>query len=181
MSMDGGEDFWSWEPEKHGTYSVRSAYRLLERRRRQIEDVNVPNASSADGDWENVWSLDVPPKVRVFWWRVIHDCLPARLNLSKGMLKGLQIARFVEHLRNQLNMFSWSALWRGGSGRLLRTLLVSRFPCLHDVTWARDLLQPHICTKRDAAIIICGMWSLWTLRNKRRHGEEPISVWRAVE
>lgn len=25
------------------------------------------------------------------------------------------------------------------------------------------------------------MWSLWTSRNKRRHGEEPISVWRAVE
>ena len=33
-----GEDFWAWEHEKHGIYSVRSAYHLLERNRRQIED-----------------------------------------------------------------------------------------------------------------------------------------------
>lgn len=25
-----GEDFWAWEPEKNGMYSVRSAYRVLE-------------------------------------------------------------------------------------------------------------------------------------------------------
>jgi len=40
---------------------------------------------------------------------------------------------------------------------IAKNLIGVKIPCLHDVTWARDLLQPHICTKRDAAIIICGI------------------------
>jgi hypothetical protein len=72
-----GEDFCSWEKEKHGMYSVRSAYRLLEEGRRQAEDTDVPG-SSDDKDWKILWKFEVPPKVRVFWWRVLHGFLPAR-------------------------------------------------------------------------------------------------------
>jgi hypothetical protein len=56
-----------------------------------------------------------------------------------------------------------------------------KLPRLHEMTWARDLLQPDICPRKHAAIIICGMWSLWTMRNKRRHGEPHLPVRQAVE
>lgn len=34
---------------------------------------------------------------------------------------------------------------------------------------------------QDAAIIMCGMWSLWMMRNSRRHGEKVIPVREAVQ
>jgi hypothetical protein len=31
--------------------------------------------------WKALWSFKVPPKVRVFWWCLIHDYIPTRANL----------------------------------------------------------------------------------------------------
>lgn len=73
---------WAWEPEKHGVYSVKSAYKLLYHMRQQPEDVGAAG-TSGDDTWRQIWKLDVPPKVRVFWWRVIHEILPAKQVLHR--------------------------------------------------------------------------------------------------
>lgn len=80
------DDLWAWEPEKHGVYSVRSAYRLLDAER--IREQVVGRAGClGNEDWKRIWKLKVPPKVRVFWWRVIHEFLPARLILHRRHLE----------------------------------------------------------------------------------------------
>ncbi|OEL18065.1 hypothetical protein BAE44_0020917, partial [Dichanthelium oligosanthes] len=56
-----------------------------------------------------------------------------------------------------------------------------KMPRLHEVTCARDLVQPDICPRKDAAIILCGMWTLWMRRNKVRHGEVLVPIRQAVE
>jgi len=30
-----------------------------------------PSMSQNDRWWKKIWKLDIPPKVRVFWWRVL--------------------------------------------------------------------------------------------------------------
>jgi hypothetical protein len=50
-----------------------------------------------------------------------------------------------------------------------------RIPDLHPVTWARDLLSDEMCSQQEAALFICGVWSLWTGRNARRHGKQQWS------
>jgi hypothetical protein len=40
---------------------------------------------------------------------------------------------------------------------------------LHPLTWAWDLVDLGLIVAKDAAIILCGMWSIWMSRNKRRH------------
>ena len=50
---------------------------------------------------------------------------------------------------------------------------------LNPTTWAVDLIS-RICAKRDTVIILCEMWALWMMRNKRRHGEQPMSVQQAM-
>jgi hypothetical protein len=51
-----GEDFWAWAPEKHGVYSVKSAYRLLEANRKQVVE-DEASGSSSSHDWQTLWKL----------------------------------------------------------------------------------------------------------------------------
>lgn len=47
-----------------------------------------------------------------------------------------------------------------------------KLPILHPTTWAAYLLSGKVFSKEDAALSICGAWSLWTGRNGRRHGKK---------
>jgi len=35
-----------------------------------------------------VWKLNVPPKVHVFWWRVLHNSLPSKAELKRRRRHG---------------------------------------------------------------------------------------------
>ena len=54
-----------------------------------------------------------------------------------------------------------------------------KIPNLNAETWATDLMS-ELCPKRDQAIIMCGMWAMWMMCNKRRHGEVSMTVQQAV-
>lgn len=122
----------------------------------------------SDGDWKNVWKLDVPPKVHVFWWRVLHDFLLAWHNIFKMHIEWIANYEICGAPEQTIKHVLLECFMQEGYGSWLRTSLVWRFLVC---AWARDLLQPHICSKRDTTIIICGMWSLWTSRKKRRYRE----------
>ena len=93
--------------EKNRLYSVRSAYRLLKNDQAakamatteeagpacQWERVLLhyyrgtafreARASREDRAWSLVWKLNVPPKVVVFWWGVLHNFLPSKMELKR--------------------------------------------------------------------------------------------------
>ena len=75
------DDFWSWIHEKNGVFSVRSAYRMLvnTRVRREAWLEGRANSSDLDRDskaWEKLWKVNVPPKVKIFLWRLAQQSLP---------------------------------------------------------------------------------------------------------
>jgi hypothetical protein len=44
-------------------------------------------------------------------------------------------------------------------------------------TLLTHLVDPGMIETKDVAIVLCGMWSIWMLRNKRRLGKGvPIRV-----
>ncbi|CAD6237159.1 unnamed protein product [Miscanthus lutarioriparius] len=146
-------DVKAWAFEKHGQYLVRSAYRLL-----KVEQAAGETGASRECQhWQTVWKLDVPPKVRVFWWRVLHNSLP-----SKFELKRRHVAKesFCEYCGDPEETLYHVAI---------QCPLARRF-------WA----ELEFCNSKTAALVVCGAWTR-TGRNARRHGrktwEPGAAVW----
>ncbi|KAM6553480.1 hypothetical protein CsatB_014242 [Cannabis sativa] len=70
------EDCWSWRGERSGSFSVRSAYDLL-----QISTYGQQNQPNS-GFWHRFWHLKIPPKVKNFMWRAITNTLLTCLELA---------------------------------------------------------------------------------------------------
>lgn len=51
-----------------------------------------------NGDWNSIWQLDVPQKMKLLLWRVARGCLPTRMRLSSGGLVCPIIVPFVKTL-----------------------------------------------------------------------------------
>jgi hypothetical protein len=72
LSMPGPRrqhsDIWAWAWDRHGLFSVRSAYRkLLEQQ--NCYDHLASNADGKEASWKALWRLQVMPKIHIFWWR----------------------------------------------------------------------------------------------------------------
>jgi hypothetical protein len=154
-------DMWAWEPEKHGVYSVKSASKLLEADRVRL---NIGEASSlGDVVWRHIWKLEVPPKVRVFWWRVLHDFLPVKQVLHRRHVEPLANCEVYgaekESIKHVLLECTISKLFWSYA----KKLACLKIPDVHPDTWARDILLADLWPARERAMIIVGMYSLWTL------------------
>ncbi|KAM6600724.1 uncharacterized protein LOC133034004 [Cannabis sativa] len=65
LSSNVSIDTWSWEGERTGEFSVKSAYSMLQQQKRAEE-------MAANSDiWRQLWQLKVPPKVKNFLWRAV--------------------------------------------------------------------------------------------------------------
>jgi ribonuclease HI len=74
-------DWFAWNYEKTGVFTVRSAYRVA--LRGKYEAGYISSSSNADGErtiWKHIWKARVPSKVRVFAWKVATNGLPTNAN-----------------------------------------------------------------------------------------------------
>ncbi|GJX28278.1 RNA-directed DNA polymerase, eukaryota, reverse transcriptase zinc-binding domain protein [Tanacetum coccineum] len=74
--LNNSQDRWNWSLVGSGEFSVSSVRKL-------IDDVLLPTTNTKTR-WINV----VPIKINVHAWKVKHDCLPTRFNLSR---RGMEI------------------------------------------------------------------------------------------
>jgi len=174
------EDFWAWEPEKFGMYSVKSAYRLLDTRR--INESNLQAESvSENTDWNKLWKLKVPPKVKVFWWRVINEFLPTRQILHKKHIEPIANCDLCgadsESIRHVLMECSVAkSFWE-----YMKSTTGAKLPMLHPDSWAFDLISCKGVAKQDQAVFLIGMYALWMQRNRSKHGEPSRPIKFAVQ
>lgn len=77
----GHPDSIFWEPEKHGTYTVSSAYRM---RRKMVKNATIGECSNQVDKarwWKLLWGLKIPRKIKVIARRLCHENLPTRQKL----------------------------------------------------------------------------------------------------
>jgi hypothetical protein len=134
-------DFWAWSGERHGLYTVHSAYRLLVEQEAHDRYHKESRAASSlainDPYWQKLWKCKVPPKVRVFWWRVSHDYMPCRANLYRKHIEPIGTYVFCgmedETTYHALTQCSYAAeFWNK-----FRTITGIKLPKLNPRTWTR--------------------------------------------
>ncbi|MBA0875744.1 hypothetical protein Goshw_004076 [Gossypium schwendimanii] len=78
------EDFLFWGGEMSGEFTVRSAYKLLQR------SIDNPRAYALQTIYRNfykkLWSLSLPTKIKVTIWRLSWNYLPTKVNLQHRKL-----------------------------------------------------------------------------------------------
>lgn len=69
------EDSWFWKDDLKGVYTVKSGYRRL------VGDFSSPTLGFAQ--WNTLWKLRVPPKIKFFLWRCLVNVLPTNVALVR--------------------------------------------------------------------------------------------------
>jgi hypothetical protein len=71
-----GDDYIAWNYEKHGIFTVKSAYRLALDLRDNNHGEGMSTKHAGERDlWRLIWKAKVPPKVRVFGWKLATNTL----------------------------------------------------------------------------------------------------------
>lgn len=86
LSHQPQPDMLIWTGNRTGQYSVKSGYNRAIINTNKT-DHNRPSCSYQPPRtlWTQIWSLDVPPKVRSFLWSICQNAIPTRENLNQNL------------------------------------------------------------------------------------------------
>ena len=84
-------DEWMWYHKPNGKFTVRSAYfvELQSASREKASASGKPNNTV----WKQLWDANVPPKVKMFGWRLLRNGLPVNSNLAR---RGMDVSRVCQ-------------------------------------------------------------------------------------
>lgn len=152
------EDVTAWAHEKHGTYSVRSAYKLLKSKQSQMELVRENSVNSSEGRWwKALWKLDIPPKIRIFWWRILNNFLPSKAELTRRHVAKESHCEACGNPCENLYHTAFECTFALRFWEAVKELTGKKIPRLHLVSWSKDLLGGQVCELKDAALFICSI------------------------
>ncbi|XP_060962040.1 uncharacterized protein LOC133032190 [Cannabis sativa] len=168
LSNNASPDYWIW----HGTggeYEVKSCYFFAcSSSADTYESVSNPNTAW----WKSFWQLKLPPKVKIFSWKAIHNALPVAAELFKK--KSLTSASC------SLCLNAWEsvghALFSCKHARHVWKIAGFTFNNKAAVSMNIEDFLFQISesyTKSELETIFCTMWSIWSDRNNVIHGKSP--------
>jgi hypothetical protein len=168
---------WNWHWEPNGVYSARSAYIIICK-----QDVNKLKQASCSfcpksKTWKVLWKTFVPLKVRIFWWKVLHNAIASKENLCARIKKGSPMCdccraevESIEHV-----LFNCSAAQR----------VWNHFPTAHqhisaklDATlkWFDHWASTTNFNQQTLNIILFVCWEIWKARNRRLFDKAEVSA-----
>uniref|UniRef100_A0A803NTN0 Reverse transcriptase domain-containing protein n=1 Tax=Cannabis sativa TaxID=3483 RepID=A0A803NTN0_CANSA len=80
LSFFADQDRLIWHHSSSGIYNVKSGFHLAT----ALEEQNDSSTSDPNrGWWKYFWNLNLPPKIRIFAWKVLNNVLPVAAALFK--------------------------------------------------------------------------------------------------
>lgn len=141
-----------------GQYTVKSGYQFW-----TSQITNTQSASDYKG-WTKIWKLQVPPKVRAFFWRFCRNNVPVR-----KLIRGTGVSTTIicplcevdiEHMRHLLCEFPYVVgCWRQLD---LNTHLqvVESAP-----KWLLEVISKGFVMVSEKVVVV--LWGIWFARNKK--------------
>ncbi|KAJ0264716.1 Reverse transcriptase zinc-binding domain-containing protein [Hirschfeldia incana] len=178
LSSTMKQDTPIWNYTSTGEYNVKSGYHLCNQLlniQRSGQQENRGLSEELKRSCFSIWSLTLPPKIKTFWWRILHDGLPVAENLRKRNIKIDNACQICgEYPETQDHMFFQCRV-----AKEIWTMAPTRFgneeevqPQSHqNVKMLTSLVKKD---KRELLNFFIG-WRLWKMRNnlvfqqKREH------------
>ncbi|KAM6566616.1 hypothetical protein CsatA_025744 [Cannabis sativa] len=170
LSLHATADKWCWIEETNGLYTVKSAYRLLQK------DSGVQASVEDQKLFKALWQLAVPPKIQQFMWHVLVGCLPTKVQLST----------------KKINVDLYCPFCNMAVETITHILLDCRFAkscwCVSSVPtgvgydgfngWFYALIE-----QQSAAVVneaACVSWKIWSVRNELLWNNKTCSAMNVV-
>ncbi|KAG2274916.1 hypothetical protein Bca52824_057471 [Brassica carinata] len=88
--MDQDTPIWIFT--KTGEYTVRSGYHLCNQLWNHLsleQEGSKSLTEDAKKSCSGIWKLNLPPKIKTFWWRILHDGLPHIVKVIHDAIRDL--------------------------------------------------------------------------------------------
>jgi hypothetical protein len=170
--------------EKTGIFSVRSAYSLAVRL--EAEEQNQTSCSShADGSrpvFQAIWSAVVPPKVKIFAWRLSQEALATQTNRKARTLEKEAACQVC----GKEDESGYHAVVQCSQTSALRREMRKHWVLPEESMfmfsgpdWLLHLLGAVGHDERNYTLLVLSR--AWHHRNDIMHGKEQATIWGSVE
>lgn len=168
-SYTGNQDILYWRYGTTGKYSVKTGYHLqknLDREAHMAQIPDSPHVSPVNNMLARLWRINIPPKIKMFWWKVFHNGVPVLENLVKRGSGGCNIcmvcgeeSESVDHMlvRCRVAKEVWSLALNDNNASINCT---NTSTDLYSYCLQRVSKDPQ-----DTVLFFLG-WRIWKMRNK---------------
>ena len=180
LLRSSARDELCWHYDKLGRYSVKSGHQIALKEKFQ----NVPSSSNPKpSQWNAIWKLDLPEKLKIFIWRAAKNLLPTAENLWKRKV----IPNPTCQRCNLGVETGFHALIECKAARKIRqhsSLVAVEMPPSHGRSMLDVFLDTSgLLSKKEAEFQIAYWWVTWYARNhflfKRQKLDPLISTTKA--
>jgi ribonuclease HI len=183
LPVEKVDDYVAWHFKRNGIFTVKSAYRLaLNLKQKQRGNESSSNHPSGErGIWNAIWKSNVPPKVRIFGWRVAMDALPTKKNKWRRTLELNNVCSICGNGVEDAHHANVACTKSKALRHALRQVWDLPDETEFRVTgrdWLQHLLANSDCDARAKTLLM--LWRAWHLRNDIIHQEGKASVTSSV-
>ncbi|KAL5800890.1 hypothetical protein ACOSQ3_032522 [Xanthoceras sorbifolium] len=169
LSFGECNDSLIWHFDKNGEYSVKSGYRVAAQ-----EKLALKGSSSCPDSkwWLALWNLNIPPKIKIFIWRVCLNAIPSLFNLcSRKIVVDPCCSRCGDAPESSAHALFWCSsvrpIWESTVFWDILNLQC-HISCFDLILWV------FVRAKRAELEEFCMiLWGVWSERNAVCHSKSP--------